>query len=429
MKLKQFAFLTVVLSMVPVVFYNFFPGKIALPQIICSFPLIFTSLLFFSRNKVILEASSWIKYYLIYGVVMLVRGLLYAKSQNDWNLLILDGIPLFLFLQFTIYFGATNESLFAAMKAFIWFGLPMSLLIFYRFSPVENGFFNFGHFVSPITIFILLLPYFNTRVKLFVIFVAVVTLLNDINDRSTAINILVSFLISLTYYLRQSLVTLNIIKFLRFIFIFLPVLLLTLGLAGVFNIFEASSIYGEDLVVTSSDNKNSQELLVDSRTSIYNDVFTQLVKDDMVLFGLGADGKTQTSLTDIQNADFDLVYKDGRSGTESGMLNYFQYGGLAGALLYFMLFYKGSYLVIYKSNNWFCVMLGLWISYKLLYSFIEDILFFSTYSIFILLALGMCFNIALKKMSNEEIRVFFSEIFIFDKKKKDFKHATFKNYS
>lgn len=419
MKLKQLAFLTVLLSTITVIFYNFFPGKIALPQIISSYPLVFISILFFSKNKVVLDASSWIKYYLIYGVVTLIRGMLFAQSQNDWNLLILDGVPLFLFLQFTIYFGATNESLFAAMKAFIWYALPISLSIFYRVA-VDNGFFNFGHFVSPITIFILLLPYFNGRVKLFIIFVAIVSLINDISDRSTAINILVSFLISLTYYVRHSLVMLNIIKFFRFTFIFLPVLLLTLGLTGVFNIFEASSIYGEDIVVTSSDNKNSQELLVDSRTSIYNDVFTQLVKDNMVIFGLGADGKTQTSLTDIQSADFDLVYKDGRPGTESGMLNYFQYGGLIGAFLYFMLFYKASFLAIYKSSNWFCVMLGLWVSYKLFYSFVEDILFLSPYSIFILLALGMCFNKALKKMSNDEVRIFFSDIFLFSKKKINF---------
>ncbi|PXY45702.1 hypothetical protein DMB68_00465 [Flavobacterium hydrophilum] len=161
-------------------------------------------------------------------------------------------------------------------------------------------------------------------------------------------------------------------------------------------------------------NGNKQDLLIDSRTSIYSDVFSELKKQEAFVFGLGASGKTKTSLTEVSYADFDKIYKEGRRRTESGMLNYIQWGGMIGGLVYFLLFVKASFLGIYRSRNWFCVMLGIWVAFKGLFSFIEDATYFSVSSIFIFFAIGICMSKKIRQLDDLEIKVFFKKTLKFN---------------
>ena len=105
-------------------------------------------------------------------------------------------------------------------------------------------------------------------------------------------------------------------------------------------------------------------MLVDSRTSIYEDVFDELNRRNAYLIGLTANGKTQTSLSDISNADFSEIYKNGRPGTESGMLNQIQYGGIIGFICYSVLFIGATYFAIWKSRNRYMILIGLFVSFK-----------------------------------------------------------------
>lgn len=69
-----------------------------------------------------------------------------------------------------------------------------------------------------------------------------------------------------------------------------------------------------------------------------------------------------------------------------------------------MLFFRASYLAVYKSNNWLMVMIGIWVSFKGFYSFIEDTTVFSVSIIFIFIPIGMCFNKDLRNMNEDEIK-------------------------
>jgi hypothetical protein len=220
------------------------------------------------------------------------------------------------------------------------------------------------------------------------------------------LNIIIAFVIVSTFIWRKKKWIFAAIKTLRFVLLSLPPVFLILGLSGIFNVF----LIGESLSwVVVDEKKESQDLLIDSRTAIYNDVFGELERQDSFLFGLGASGKTKTSLTDISYADFDVIYKEGRRGTESGMLNYIQWGGIIGGLLYFLLFIKASYLGVYKSKNWFCIMIGLWVAFKGMFSFIEDRNFFSISTIFIFLAISVCMNKKIRSLRDNEIKLIFNK--------------------
>lgn len=391
------------LSIVPAIYYSFFPGKIVLITILCCYPLLILlfSLLLKGKIKKV-EDDYYIKIFILYNFFLLIRGFVDAKSYQDWTTLYSGGIATTLFIPFTIYFGTTINSLITLLRTFFWYGLILCGILFFIVDPADGGPFGFAHMISPIYLFILLLPYLTKKYRLFLLFVIFISFTYDIANRSNLLNIIIAILISLTYLWKNSSRMLNLVKFLRFTIIWAPILFLILGLTNIFNIFTIGDSF-KDLTIEDSSGK-SQEVFIDSRTGIYVDVFGQLKEEDAFLFGLGTLGATKTSLTDVSYADFDVIYKEGRRSTESGMLNFIQYGGLFGGLLYFILFFRASYLGVYKSNNWLSVMMGLWIAFKGLYSFIEDINVFALSSIFLFASIGVCMNKELRRMNDVEIK-------------------------
>ena len=196
-------------------------------------------------------------------------------------------------------------------------------------------------------------------------------------------------------------------KFVGLFFIFSPIVFVILALMFNYNIFEkidgidSSNIY--ETFTASSD--KGRDFGVDSRSVIYLDVYESIRSPSDLLFGLGANGKTDTYLQLVNTEDLNShILKEGRSMTESGMLNMFQWGGIIGVFFYSLIFWRASYLGIYRSNNWFCVMAGVWLSFKYLYSFLDDTLQFNPTTIFFFMTIGLCFNPYIRSMNNSELK-------------------------
>lgn len=401
MPVSKLVKISVILSIVPAIYYSVYPGKIVLVTIFCSYPLlIWLFSLFFKGQIKKIEVGAFIKLFVLYNVLVLIRGFFDAASYQDWTTLLSQSVIMTLFMPFTIYFGTTISSFITLLRTFFWYDIFLCGFLF--FSTTDPGPYGFTHMLSPIYIFILFIPYLNRKYGMTILAIALFSLFSDISIRSNILGIIVALSICFSYLLRKYVWTLSFVKLSRKLLIFAPILFLILGLSGTYNIFTFGDMY--DRFVMEDDNGETQDVFVDSRTSIYLDVFNQLDEDKSFLFGLGASGKTKTSLTDISYADFDVVYKEGRRSTESGMLNYIQYGGLFGGLLYFMLFVKASFLGIYKSNNWLSVMIGLWVAFKGLHSFIEDVPIFTISTVFIFAAIGVCLNKELRLMNDNEVK-------------------------
>ncbi len=52
-------------------------------------------------------------------------------------------------------------------------------------------------------------------------------------------------------------------------------------------------------------------------------------------------------------------------------------------------------------------MIGMWVSFKGFYSFIEDTTVFSVSTIFIFISIGLCFNNELRSLQDDEIKALF----------------------
>ena len=93
------------------------------------------------------------------------------------------------------------------------------------------------------------------------------------------------------------------------------------------------------------------------------------------------------------------------------MLNYFQWGGIITAFVYWLLLTTASYKAIYKSKNGFLKMLGLFMSFKVAYSFIEDTINVQISSFYLMLMIGICFNKCIRNVENNKIKEMVKVVF------------------
>ncbi len=103
-----------------------------------------------------------------------------------------------------------------------------------------------------------------------------------------------------------------------------------------------------------------------------------------------------------------------RSGSEVAILNIFTWNGIIGVLLYFFVFYKASYLAINQTNNTYTQILGLFIAFRWLYGWVEDINYFTLTTVFLWIIIGLCFSKSFRAMSNNEVKYWVRGVF--DKK-------------
>ncbi len=397
---------SVILSIIPALYFAFFPGKIVIITMICSYPLILSLVHFSLKNGFRnLDGLIFIKLFLIYNLIVLIRGIVDVQTSQDYKVLLQSGLVTSLFLPLVIQFGAFKNSIIIMLKTFLTFGVLLCSLMY--FMPVNSGPLGFNASISPIVFILFICPYLIKKYRPIIYFLVIISFFNDFSNRANLLNISISILLLFTYLINTKRLTLLVLKLTSVLLLVTPIFFLVLGITGVFNVFKIGKVLPEYNLEVKKKNA-TQELFVDSRTSIYLDVFRQLKQDDMIFIGLGGIGKTKTSLTDVKDADYDKIYKEGRRGTESGMLNMIQLGGLIGGLIYFLLLAISSYYAVFKSKNWLCVLLGVWIAYKCLFSFIEDPLTFNISSLFLFFLIGICLNKNFRQYSNKELKELFN---------------------
>ena len=391
----------VLLLFIPSIYTGFFPGKITVVSFICGW-LFIALYIVNGKNLSLAEFDGRPQFFLfmLLNVVIYVRGFFNIDSNTDKYAL---AVSLF-FMCFLIpayMYLAQKEMLPALWRSLLYIGGALCVVC-YLF-PSNDGMMSVAHNASFLNIFLLFIPFLQKKWRRIIVFVVIVIALLDVDRRSIIANVL--FCLVLGY--GAPVLTKNIVKAGVFAsLILIPIILFIMGVSGVFNVFE----YMEESY-TYQASEDARDMFADSRTDIYNDVFTELQDQDAMLWGLGGIGKTHTPLEDIKYYNFDEIYAHGRSGTESGMLNYIQYGGMLGLLIYGLLLIVASYKAVFKSNNKLMVLVGLYVAFKFLFSFIEDRVGFQPNTFYLFLAVGMCYNVSLREMDDEEMREYIQQVF------------------
>ncbi len=352
----------------------------------------------------------YINIYLIWNVICIVRGAFIAENYWEWKFLIAHGF--LLLLPLIVYLAKSFKSVLIIVKTWFQYGL----ILFIFFSPFLWG-DAVGKFLIPISFLLLFLPVLNTKWKFIVIIFSVYAITFDITARSNVIKFIVPFMISCLYYLKN-IIHIRVFNLIRLLLLFIPFILLLLGLIGIFNVFKLDEYLGEQKTKTISitGEKGEENLTSDTRTFLYIEVIESALKHDYVLFGRTPARGNDSNLFGDYNKETLKIGKQERFSNEVSILNIFTWLGIIGVIIYFLIFYKSSYLAINDSNNIFIKLIGINVSFRWTYGFVEDFSNFDLSNIFLWLMIGMCFSKTFRQMSNSQMKNWILSIFDIKKK-------------
>jgi hypothetical protein len=289
------------------------------------------------------------------------------------------------------------------------------LILFIIFSPFLWG-DAVGKFLMPISFLLLFSPLLNTKWKIFVFSFTFYAIFFDVTARSNFIKFVVPLFLGFLYYFKNYL-SFKILNIIRLILLSIPFILFLLGATDIFNLFKLDKYFGEQTLKnkTISGDEVEENLIVDNRNLLYIEVIESAIKNNYIIFGrTPARGYDSNSFGDYNKEKLKTGKRE-RFSNEVSILNIFTWLGIIGVILYFIIFLKASYFAIIESNNIFIKIVGLNISFRWAFGFVEDFSNFDLSNIFLWLMIGMCFSKTFRQMSNSQIKNWVLSVFILKK--------------
>jgi len=374
------------LSLVVPGYFNLLnPGKIVVITVLSYILVLFFCFKLIFQKKIVNE--SVFKIFLFYGLIITIRGLLSAESKSDYGSLILEILPVTLIIPFFYILGKNIFlSIYIIEKIMKYsFVLVLIPLIAYLIDN-ESDTAILIRTISPFYFFILILPNVKRISRFKIILLTFISIFLAIDHRSNIINISISVLVLFIVYKIPQIIK-YIGKKIWILFTIIPVFILYLSFNnGTFDF--------------------SNDVITDSRSTIYNDVFSAVSKENAYILGLGPK-KIETDLKYSDHFNTNSIYNSGRNASESLMLNYFHWGGILMMLLFSFIVLKGVYLSLFDSKNRISIMIAFVVLFRFLYSFVEFRLGYDLSSFFYFFLVGLAYNQHLRSMNNLQVRKIF----------------------
>lgn len=340
--------------------------------------------------------------YLPYVVISFVRGVFIVEGYWDWKNLIGNTMCLLIPM---LAFASDSKVLFKhIVKNYIYYTAPFFLIIQFFIAKDE-----FGFYLAPFSFLLVFFPILSKKWKLICLGIAVYVILADFGARSNVIKFSVPILFCLIYYFRKF-ISNKLFEFIRLTLIVLPLVFFSLGVLGIYNIFNPNGDKHKALIEKKRDfngNLIEDDLMADTRTFLYVDVLATANKYNTWVFGRSqARGNISDSFGEL-----DMNKRNERNANEVSILNYFTWLGIVGVILIFILFYQATYLAINQSNNIFSKIIGLFIAFRWTYGWVEDINNFYIQYLFLWLFIGFCYSESFRQMTDSEMKHWVRGIF------------------
>lgn len=357
-------------------------------------------------NKFFDGTSFWsIKLFLFWNIICVTRG--FYISENYWETKNLITVMFMMLVPFFSYLFINPEF----VKKILSFWYKYMIWLVFLFVPiiVFNDFV--GRYLAPIMFLLLVFPLLSKKWKLIAVFFTLFVFISGLDARSNILRFSAALSLGLLFYFRFLLVD-KFFKFLHFILLLLPLILLILGLLNIFNVFKMDEyIKGDFTVKTVVDGKSVDgKLTQDTRTFIYVETINSAIKNDYVLFGrTPANGYDSTYFGDYNKYELGTG-KQQRFSSEVSILNFFTWNGLIGVVIYFLVFLHSSYLSIYKSNNYYIKIIGLFVTFRWALSFIEDFNLFDIQYLFLWILISMCYSKSFREMNDNQFKTWLIDL-------------------
>lgn len=342
--------------------------------------------------------------YLIWSIFSVVRGVFVAEMYWDWKLLINNFM---IFMLALIAYSGTNKVLVQSILSYyIKYVLPL-FLIFAIIIRTDA----YGFYLMTTSILILFLPVFTLRQKTVILITMFVVFISDLGARSNVIKFGIPLALLLIYRYRN-IISMKLMEVFRVLLFVIPVALFILGASGTFNVFKIQEYMGKDVNVMGTDekgNRTEESFVADTRTFLYEEVIHSALNNNYLLLGrTPARGNDSNTFGLIQ---FEWTGRYERESNEIGLANVFTWTGLVGVIIYTMVFFHASYLAVNRSKNIFIKLMGLYLAFRWLYSWIEDYQTFSLNYYLLMLMWGMCLSVSFRNMTDNEFAIWARGIF------------------
>ncbi|NLZ73420.1 MAG: hypothetical protein GX905_06335, partial [Bacteroidales bacterium] len=264
--------------------------------------------------------------------------------------------------------------------------------------------------LMPISFLLLFLPALSNRQRLLLLLFTTIVLGADLGARSNVIKFGAPLIILIIYFFKDK-ISIKLLERVRLVLIIAPFVFVTLGITGIFNVFNISDYLGEFKTqgLSNEGERVELDLSTDTRTFLYVEVIQSAITNDYVFFGrTPARGNDSPSFGPYA---YELTGRNERLTNEVGVLNVFTWTGVVGVILYMFVFFRSSYLAINRSENIYAKMLGLYVAFRWVYSWIEDVNDFTLNYFVLWLMIGLCFSYSFRMMSDYEVTIWIRGVF------------------
>ena len=326
--------------------------------------------------------------FLLIALIGAIRGAFIAENYWEYKSLV-HGIFCTSLPVFTYIFSSASmmqRTLYYWLKYF----MPLWLLLGMWMVVIDGWHF----YISPLLILGCFLPIIRSKLwRWMILFFLFVMLVGDIGARAQMMKACMVLLVAFGIYLRRR-IPIKVLKIAHVVLLVSPVILLVLGITGVFNIFQENSDKNSGKYVQTQV-VNGQivqtDASADTRTFIYYEVITSALRHHYVLWGRSlARGNDSVSFGTF-TAEKLKTGKYERHMNEVCHPNIFTWLGLLGMIPWCLIYIYSSWLAIYRSNNIYMKYIGVYIAFRFFLGWIEDVNSFniSGISVWILIAMGL----------------------------------------
>lgn len=340
----------------------------------------------------------FVELFLAWTLISTIRGAFIAENYWEWKQLVAG----FLTLSIPMFVYAFDKPYVTGIVLRYWF--KYALLFFILFLPfISTGAYHF--YLGPVFVIGCFIPIVPKKWKIIFGILLLTMLVINLGARSQVIKSAIVLLIATGIYFKRIIPNL-LLKIVHWICYIAPIILLTLGITGTFNIFEDLSSnkgkYIEKKVVNGQ--VVEDDLSADTRTFIYVEVIESALRHNYVIWGRTPARGNDSMAFGAYNAEELKTGKYERHRNELCHTNVFTWLGLIGVILYSLIYLRSSYLAVYKSNNIYIKFLGCFIAFRWLYGWIEDMNNFSIMNIALWIMIAMGLSIRFRRMTNIEFK-------------------------
>lgn len=339
-----------------------------------------------------------INIYAAYITISILCGYFVANGYWMWKSFIVNQITL-LFILFLYYFSSPYNVFFFFRK---W--LKYAIIAFIPFSIFMTK-DSYGIYLGPIILLLIYLKHIPFKYRIVLLILSALAC-SDLGARSILFKFIPAILLGITLLLKIK-IPKRIFNISAIIFFITPIIFFILGVTGIYNIFQYQNNSSKQLTqirINREGERIEENLLADTRTFIYRLVLTSSVVNNSILFGT-----TPAKSAFVEEFDNKITKQTGRKN-ECGIANLYSWCGAVGVILMMFIYMQAVSLAINHSKNYSLQLLGVYIAYRWIIFWIEDIQDPTIDNVTLHMIIAIAYSKTFRNMSDIRFKLFISNL-------------------